>query len=299
MLVWAVASQKGGVGKTTTVASLAGWLQKEHLRVLIIDTDPHASLTSYLGFEDEKVEHNLFDLYAAETLSRDAVVKCITHTRYSGLDIITSSMTLATIDRQLSGRSGVGRILSKALALVDDLYDVVLIDCPPVLGALMVNALVSSTLILVPTQTEFLALKGLQGMVRTFSIMNSADDSAAFDYIILPTMFDKRTKASNRSIEYMRQHYGQKVWESCIPIDTMFRESSSQRIPLPIMDENTRGAKAYRELFCYLVGHELSVHPGKVSPSLASVLTDDDFDDEQRRKDEEDVIRKSVSDMVH
>lgn len=299
MLVWAVASQKGGVGKTTTVASLAGWLQKEHLRVLIVDTDPHASLTSYLGFEDEKVERNLFDLYALDTLSKESVQKCITHTKYPGLDIITSSMTLATIDRQLSGRSGVGRILSKALSFIDDIYDVVLIDCPPVLGALMVNALVSSTLILVPTQTEFLALKGLQGMVRTFSIMNSADSSVKFDYIILPTMFDKRTKASNRSIEYMRQTYDDKVWRGCIPIDTMFRESSSQRIPLPIMDEKARGALAYRDLFLDLVSYELQENPEKVSPSLAAVLTDDEFDEDKKRQDEEAVLRQSVSDMVH
>ena len=101
MLVWAVASQKGGVGKTTSVASLAGWLQKENLRVLVVDTDPHASLTSYLGYEDDKLEqNNLFDLYAMKNLSREGVLRCITHTPHEGLDLIAASMTLASWPRR-------------------------------------------------------------------------------------------------------------------------------------------------------------------------------------------------------
>ena len=126
MLVWSIASQKGGVGKTTTVASLAGWLQKENLNVLIIDTDPHASLTSYLGFDYNNIEKSLYDLYTQENFTKETIQSCITHTNFPNLDIIASSMTLATIDRKLSGRSGVGRILTNALKLLEDDYDVVL-----------------------------------------------------------------------------------------------------------------------------------------------------------------------------
>ena len=108
MLVWAIASQKGGVGKTTTVASLAGWCQKENIKVLIIDTDPHASLTSYLGFDYNSIEKNLYDLYTQKNLTRENVLECVTHTNFPNLDIIASSMTLATIDRKLSGQQGVG-----------------------------------------------------------------------------------------------------------------------------------------------------------------------------------------------
>lgn len=298
MLVWAVASQKGGVGKTTTVATLAGWLQQEHLRVLVIDTDPHASLTSYLGFDEEGAEYNLFDLYAAPEITRDLFLKCIAKTEHQGLDIIPAAMTLATIDRQLSGRQGVGRILSKALTLINDCYDVVLLDCPPVLGALMVNALVASTLILVPTQTEFLALKGLQGMVRTFDIMSQADPQADFDYIIVPTMFDKRTRASNHSLSYIREHYPDKVWTQCIPIDTQFRESSAQRIPLPLMAPSARGAQAYYELLTAIVEHELKRHPRSVSPALAAVLTSDvGADDATLTHHGTEIITTSVQEM--
>lgn len=277
MLVWAVASQKGGVGKTTTVASLAGWLQKENLRVLVVDTDPHASLTSYLGYEDDKIEHNnLFDLYAMKNLTREGILRCVTHTVHQGLDLIAASMTLATIDRQLSGRQGVGRILARSLKLIEDCYDVVLIDCPPVLGALMVNALVASSTIVVPTQTEFLALKGLEGMVRTFNVMQRANQSVHFEYLIVPTMYDRRTKASVQSLSYLQTHYKTQVWDDCIPIDTYFRESSAKRLPLPLMDASRRGAVAYYKLLRYLVERELERNPEKVTPQLAALLTDDE-----------------------
>ncbi len=280
MIVWAIASQKGGVGKTTTVASLAGWLQLERQRVLVIDTDPHASLTSYLGFQDEGLEHNLYDLYSEPRLTREQVLSAVTHTRFAGIDLIASTMTLATIDRQLSGRVGVGRILLHALSLVEDCYDVVLIDCPPVLGALMVNALVAATLILVPTQTEFLALKGLEGMVRTFHIMHNADPNSSINYLVVPTMFDRRTKASTSSLEHLNVHYHRNLWDGVIPIDTLFRESSSRGLPIPLMDETCRGSLSYRELLLALIAKELEEHPDWVSPSTAAILTLDDADEE-------------------
>lgn len=273
MLVWAVASQKGGVGKTTTVATLAGWLQKENLRVLVVDTDPHASLTSYLGFEDDKLDsNNLFDLYAMKTPTREGVLRCITHTQHEGLDMIAASMTLATIDRHLSGRQGVGRILSRSLKMIEDCYDVVLIDCPPVLGALMVNALVAATTIIVPTQTEFLALKGLEGMVRTFTVMQRANQSVHFDYLILPTMYDRRTKASVQSLSYLKTHYSDNMWDDSIPIDISFRESSAKRLPLPIMDDTRQGAVAYRHLLQYLVEDEIGRHEDRVTPELKALV---------------------------
>ncbi|MBQ9274584.1 MAG: ParA family protein [Succinivibrio sp.] len=298
MLIWSIASQKGGVGKTTTVASLAGWLQREHLRVLVIDTDPHASLTGYLGFEDEGLDYNLYDLYSAKQLSRENVLRTITHTRFPGLDIIGSTMALATIDRQLSGRVGVGRILSKSLQLVEDCYDVVLVDCPPVLGALMVNALVASTTILVPTQTEFLALKGLEGMVRTFRIMHNADPGYVSNFFIVPTMYDKRTKASQNSLEYLRAHYNTSMWADVIPVDTLFRESSQKGVPIPMMDDKCRGAQAYRQLLLALIERELRNNRDLVSPAVAAIITVDDEDGETHQKEEGDPLAESMGAMM-
>jgi chromosome partitioning protein len=182
-------------------------------------------------------------------------------------------MTLATIDRKLSGRSGVGRILTNALKFIEDDYDVVLIDCPPVLGALMVNALVASTSILVPTQTEFLSLKGLEGMVRTFNIMRKADNNCIINYTVIPTMYDKRTKASRTSLEYLTAHYKDNLWQGQIPVDTLFRESSQKGLPITMLDEKCRGALAYRELLLQLLSKELELNPDKISPNAAAIVS--------------------------
>jgi len=299
VLVWSIASQKGGVGKTTTVASLAGWMQKENLKVLIIDTDPHASLTSYLGFDYSTIEKNLYDLYTQEPLTRESVTSCITHTNFPNLDMIVSSMTLATVDRKLSGRSGVGRILTNALKYLEDDYDVVLIDCPPVLGALMVNALVASTSVLVPTQTEFLSLKGLEGMVRTFNIMKKADGACNINFTVIPTMYDKRTKASRTSLEFLESHYRDNLWFGQIPVDTLFRESSQKGMPITMLDEKCRGALAYRELLISQLSKELEQNPDRISPTAAALvsLTADSPKPDQSK--ELDIVAGEVDAMLN
>ncbi|MGN1281469.1 MAG: ParA family protein [Succinivibrio sp.] len=299
MLVWAIASQKGGVGKTTTVASLAGWLVKENLRVLIIDTDPHASLTSYLGFDYNRIDKSLYDLYTQTELTKESVMQCVTHTNFPNLDIVGSSMTLATIDRKLSGRVGVGRILTKALSLLEDEYDVVLIDCPPVLGALMVNALVASTAVLVPTQTEFLSLKGLEGMVRTFSIMKKADEGCNINYTVIPTMYDKRTKASRTSLDFLNLHYKENLWQGQIPVDTLFRESSQRGMPITMLDDSCRGAVAYRSLLIDLLSQELKKNPDKITPNAAALVSfGNESDSTDRNIKEMDIVADDMGSLL-
>ncbi|NLK84400.1 MAG: ParA family protein [Aeromonadales bacterium] len=298
MLVWAIASQKGGVGKTTTVASLAGWCQRENIRCLIIDTDPHASLTSYLGFDYNSIERNLYDLYIQKDLTKEKVLECITHTNFPNLDIIASSMTLATIDRKLSGQSGVGRILSRALDLIKEEYDVVIVDCPPVLGALMVNALVASTSILVPTQTEFLSLKGLEGMVRTFSIMKKADSECNINYTVIPTMYDKRTKASRTSLEFLKAHYKDNLWNAQIPIDTLFRESSQRGMPITMLDEKCRGAVAYYQLLVDVISKELINNVEKVTPNVAAIVSFEEKEKASKETQDVDIVADDMGSML-
>lgn len=252
MLVWTVANQKGGVGKTTTVISLAGLLVERGFRVLLIDTDPHASLTSYLQYDSDHLPVSLYDLFQEPAENKAQLEQVILPTEIDNLSLIPASMSLATLDRVLGDKEGMGLFLKKQLTLIEDDYDVVLIDCPPVLGVMMVNALAACDRILVPVQTEFLASKGLERMVKTLQIMQKSRDSS-FNYCIIPTMFDKRTRASLNTLSDLKTTYASNVWSGVIPIDTKFRDASLQHLPVSLYSHNCRGAFAYETLLNYLL----------------------------------------------
>ncbi|MCE0494578.1 ParA family protein [Vibrio salinus] len=251
MIVWSIANQKGGVGKTTTTITLAGLLCQQGKRVLLVDTDPHASLTTYLGYDSDDMDKNLFDLFQIEKLTQQSVQSLIINSEIGGLDIIPAHMSLATLDRVMGNRSGMGLILKKALLELKHIYDYVLIDCPPILGVMMVNALAASDRILIPVQTEFLAMKGLERMIRTLAIMQRSR-SREFKVTIVPTMYDKRTKASLLTLNQLKKDYPDQVWSSAVPIDTKFRDASLKRLPASHFASGSRGVFAYKQLLIYL-----------------------------------------------
>ncbi|WP_337161010.1 ParA family protein [Vibrio alginolyticus] len=251
MIVWSVANQKGGVGKTTSTVTLAGLLSQKGHRVLMVDTDPHASLTTYLGYDPDAVTSSLFDLFQLKTFSRETVKPLILKTELEGMDIIPAHMSLATLDRVMGNRSGMGLILKRALQTVSQDYDYVLIDCPPILGVMMVNALAASDRILIPVQTEFLAMKGLERMMRTLTIMQKSRPGG-FKVTIVPTMYDKRTKASLQTLMQLKKDYPNQVWTSAVPIDTKFRDASLKHLPASHFASGSRGVFAYKQLLIYL-----------------------------------------------
>jgi chromosome partitioning protein len=251
MIVWSVANQKGGVGKTTSTVTLAGLLSQKGHRVLMVDTDPHASLTTYLGFDPDAVSSSLFDLFQLRTFNSSTVRPLILETQVEGIDIIPAHMSLATLDRVMGNRSGMGLILKRALQAVEQDYDYVLIDCPPILGVMMVNALAASDRILIPVQTEFLAMKGLERMILTLTIMKKSRKDE-FKVTIVPTMYDKRTKASLQTLTQLKKDYPDKVWTSAVPIDTKFRDASLKRLPASHFASGSRGVFAYKQLLIYL-----------------------------------------------
>ena len=255
MRVWTIANQKGGVGKTTTVVSLAGLLIDRGFRVLLIDTDPHASLTSYLQYDSDQLPVSLYDLFQDPAANKAELEQLILPTEINGLSLIPASMSLATLDRVLGNSEGMGLFLNKQLKLVEDDYDFVLIDCPPVLGVMMINALAACERILVPVQTEFLASKGLKRMIQTLDIMQQSRGEE-FDYCIIPTMFDRRTKASISTLDKIKESYKDKVWSGVIPIDTKFRDASLEHLPISLYTSNCRGAFAYETLLNYLLQTE-------------------------------------------
>ncbi|HCG5947674.1 TPA: ParA family protein [Vibrio parahaemolyticus] len=251
MIVWSVANQKGGVGKTTSTVTLAGLLSQKGHRVLMVDTDPHASLTTYLGYDSDTVSSSLFDLFQLKTFTRDTVKPLILETELEGMDIIPAHMSLATLDRVMGNRSGMGLILKRALQAVSQDYDYVLIDCPPILGVMMVNALAASDRILIPVQTEFLAMKGLERMIRTLTIMQKSRPDG-FKVTIVPTMYDKRTRASLQTLTQLKKDYANQVWTSAVPIDTKFRDASLKHLPASHFASGSRGVFAYKQLLIYL-----------------------------------------------
>jgi chromosome partitioning protein len=244
MRVWAVANQKGGVGKTTTAVSLGGLLAARGESTLLVDLDPHGSLTAYFGMDPERATSGVYDLFRQTTAGGVHPETLVHETRFPHLQVMPASTAMATLDRQLGGREGMGLVLHRALTAMTERFDTVILDCPPMLGVLMVNALAACNRLLIPVQTETLALKGLERMLHTLDMIQRSR-RIRMDYLVVPTMFDRRTRASVQSLRKLRAEHADTLWEGMVPVDTQFREASTAGIPLPLMQPDARGVEAY------------------------------------------------------
>jgi len=247
MRIWSVANQKGGVGKTTTAVTLGGWSAAQGCSTLLVDLDPHGSLTAYFGYEPESIDTSVYNLFQAPRLDPDTVLSMVRTSSEENLFLLPATTALATLDRQLGARDGMGLVIARALQTVASRFDRVLIDCPPMLGVLMVNALAACDRLIVPVQTEFLALKGLERMLHTLTMIERAR-GLNLRYTIVPTMFDRRTRASVDTLRVLREGYSERLWQAVIPVDTRFREASRVGRPLGQFMGSSRGAQAYRTL---------------------------------------------------
>ena len=252
MRVWAVANQKGGVGKTTTAVTLGGLLAARNRETLLVDLDPHGSLTSYLGLDPEQATGGVYELFqrAASGVRADPG-ESVLATRFDHLHIMPASTAMATLDRQLGTREGMGLVLKRAMGSLAARFDTVIMDCPPMLGVLMVNALAACDRLLIPVQTEFLAIKGLERMLHTLDMIRHSR-GMRLDALVVPTLFDRRTRASTRSLRKLRDEHADNLWEGVVPVDTRFREASTAGVPLPQMSPDARGVEAYARLLRYL-----------------------------------------------
>jgi chromosome partitioning protein len=253
MKIWAVANQKGGVGKTTTAITLAGLLVGHGSRVLLVDMDPHGSLTAYFRFDPETIEPGIYQLFQSTGPATPALLdQCIRPTRVDNLSLLPASTAMATLDRQLGTREGMGRVLAETLSLVEARFDFVLLDCPPTLGVLMVNALGACEHLIIPVQTEFLAIKGLERMLRTLSMIERARKSP-LPYTIVPTLYDQRTHAAREALEQLRVQHAAHLWNGVIPVDTQLREASRKAAPLSTLSRSARSVLAYTALLEHLL----------------------------------------------
>ncbi len=251
--IWAVANQKGGVGKTTTVVTLAGLLADQGLDVLLVDLDPHGSLTSYFGYDPDALEHSAYDLFEQQSGPSGLVSQLLLNTSHDRISLIPASPAMATLERKSVGSGGMGLMVSQSLVPLWDQFDYVLIDSPPVLGVLMVNALAACERLIVPVQTEFLAIKGLERMVRTLTMINRARSRGVkLEYHILPTFFDRRTKASMQSLRMINQTYPEQIAGAVIPVDTKLRNASSAGLVPSALDPSSHGVRAYAMLLRWI-----------------------------------------------
>jgi chromosome partitioning protein len=247
-----IANQKGGVGKTTSCVTLGGLIASSGYKVLLLDVDPHGSTTIWFGLNPEEQKLSTYTLFQErKELTADSVRRLIIKTDYDNLDLMPATTALATLERQAIGQDAMGLVITKSLACIADDYDFVLIDTPPILGVLMVNALAVCTQLLIPVQTEFLALKGLERMVSTLSMISRSRHNA-LDYLVVPVMYDRRTQASVTSLQTIRTNYPNHVWFSHVPIDTRLRDASKAGVPPHVYDPRSRGLEAYRSLWNWL-----------------------------------------------
>ncbi|MDF1763761.1 MAG: ParA family protein [Oleibacter sp.] len=248
MKIWSISNQKGGVGKTTSVVSLAGLLADQGYRVLLVDLDPHGSLSSYFGYDTEPLNGSVYQLFF-EHRDRDLdyIHGMIQPTSLAAVQLLPSSTLLATLERKISTQDGMGLVLARTLAQLRDEYDYVLLDTPPILGVLLVNALAACERLIIPTQTEFLAIKGLERMIASLQMVMKSQ-RRLLPYTILPTMFDRRTNASLSSLREMQRRYSASLSEHAIPVDTRLRDASRQGVFPHQLDSLGRGVRAYRQL---------------------------------------------------
>lgn len=258
MEIWTVANQKGGVGKTTTAVTLAGLLAGQGKRVLLVDLDPHGSLSAYLGRNPDTQLKSAYTLFEKKAeLNAELVQQLLLPTPLARVQLLPAATALATLERQAIGRDGMGLVLARALKFVNDKVDIAIIDSPPLLGILLVNAMAACERLIIPVQTEYLALKGLERMTHTLTMLQRSRNSP-LDFVILPTLYDRRTQASVTSLRYLRNHYGDRVFPGRIPVDTKFRDASrAGQFPHEFAPDS-HGVAAYQQCLKWLLDHPLA-----------------------------------------
>jgi chromosome partitioning protein len=242
--VTACTNQKGGVGKTTTVINLAAYLALSGTRILVIDLDPQGNATSGLGIDRRTIERSSYDAL----VDRAPIDELIVRTAVEGLDLVPSTPALSGAEVELVGVTARERRLAASLAELNGRYDRVLIDCPPSLGLLTVNALTAADGVLIPIQTEYYALEGLSQLVNTIRrVREGLNPRLELDGVLL-TMYDARTRLSAQVASEVRRHMNGSVYDTVVPRSVRLSEAPSHGLPIALYDPSSRGATAYREL---------------------------------------------------
>lgn len=240
----AIANQKGGVGKTTTSTNLSACLAEMNKKVLLIDIDPQGNATSGVGVDKNQLENTVYEMIIGEC----KLEECILRNVIDNLDLLPSNVNLSGAEIDLIGVESREYILKKSIDEIKDNYDFIIIDCPPSLNMLTVNAMTTADSVLVPIQCEYYALEGLSQLIHTINLVKERLNPGLEIEGVVFTMYDARTNLSLQVVENVKENLRQNVYKTIIPRNIRLAEAPSHGLPINLYDSKSAGAESYRLL---------------------------------------------------
>ena len=250
--VIALANQKGGVGKTTTAVNLAACLAVEGRKVLLVDSDPQGNTTSGLGLDKRDIKKSIYDMIIKDVPAKDVIVP----TAYENLSLLPATIALAGAEIELVNMMSRENRLKNALERVKYDYDYVLIDCPPSLGLLTLNALTAASSVIIPIQCEFYALEGVTMLMNTIQLVQRNLNPALKLEGVVMTMFDARTNLASDVVSEVKKYFSAKMYNTFFHRNVKLSEAPSHGEPVIVYDPRSKGAQVYQELAREVIGDE-------------------------------------------